>query len=201
MKFSEYDEKELDYWRCAGRDSQNLLDRGSTSRRDAGTSLLPLHLYPMKQTLYLSKNYLTIAFRNLLRHPGYSLINLSGLALGMACAVLLAIYIAYELSYDQFRPEAARTYRVMKQTRHANGRIAWNTGQQGPMATVLPEEFPQIEDATRFWAGLRWITAGEKTFQQMVWLSDPNVFAFFGIDILSGDPQKELFLCNTTSHK
>ncbi len=69
----------------------------------------------MKQTLYLAKNYLTIAVRNLLRHPGYSLINLSGLALGMACAVLLAIYISYELSYDRFRPEVARTYRVIRQ--------------------------------------------------------------------------------------
>ena len=82
----------------------------------------------MKQTLYLGKNYLTIAIRNLLRHPGYSLINLSGLALGIACAVLLAIYIFYELSYDRFRPEVSRTYRVMKQTQHANGRIAWHTG-------------------------------------------------------------------------
>ena len=146
----------------------------------------------MKQTLYLSKNYLIIAIRNLLRHPGYSLINLSGLALGMACAVLLAIYISYELSYDEFRPEVTRTYRVMKQTRHANGRIAWNTGQQGPLATVLSEEFPEIEDATRFWAGLRWVNAGEKSFQQMFWLSDPNVFAFFGIDVLAGDPETVL---------
>ena len=154
--------------------------------------LLPSHLYPMKQTLYLAKNYLTIAIRNLLRHPGYSLINLSGLALGMACAVLLAIYIAYELSYDRFRPEVARTYRVMKQTRHANGRIAWNTGQQGPLATVLPEEIPEIENATRFWAGLRWITSGEKSFQQMFWLSDPNIFAFFGIEVLTGNPQTVL---------
>ena len=155
-----------------------------------GAFKVTLHTYYfMKQTLYLGKNYLTIAIRNLLRHPGYSLINLSGLALGMACAILLAIYISYELSYDRFRPEVARTYRVMKQTRHANGRIAWNTGQQGPLATVLPEEFPEIEDATRFWAGLRWVNTEEKSFQQMFWLSDPNVFAFFGIDVLAGDPQ------------
>lgn len=146
----------------------------------------------MRQTFYLGKNYLTIAIRNLLRHPGYSLINLSGLALGMACAVLLAIYISYELSYDRFRPEVARTYRVMKQTRHANGRIAWNTGQQGPLATVLPEEFPEIEDATRYWAGLRWVTAGEKSFEQMFWLSDPNIFAFFGIEVLAGNPKTVL---------
>ena len=89
-----------------------------------GAFKVTLHTYYfMKQTLYLGKNYLTIAIRNLLRHPGYSLINLSGLALGMACAILLAIYISYELSYDEFRPEVTRTYRVMKQTRHANGRI------------------------------------------------------------------------------
>ncbi len=155
-----------------------------------GAFKVTLHTYYfMKQTLYLGKNYLTIAIRNLLRHPGYSLINLSGLALGMACAILLAIYISYELSYDEFRPEVARTYRVMKQTRHANGRIAWNTGQQGPLATVLSEEFSEIEDATRFWAGLRWVNTGGKSFQQMFWLSDPNVFAFFGIDVLTGDPQ------------
>ena len=157
-----------------------------------GSSLHIPHLYFMKQTLYLGKNYLTIAIRNLLRHPGYSLINLSGLAIGMACAVLLAIYISYELSYDRFRPEVTRTYRVMKQTRHANGRIAWNTGQQGPLATVLPEEFPEIEDATRFWAGLRWVNAGKKSFQQMFWLSDSNVFAFFGIDVLAGDSKTVL---------
>ena len=132
-----------------------------------GAFKVTLHTYYfMKQTLYLGKNYLTIAIRNLLRHPGYSLINLSGLALGMACAILLAIYISYELSYDEFRPEVTRTYRVMKQTRHANGRIAWNTGQQGPLATVLPEEFSEIEDATRFWAGLRWVNTGENRFNR-----------------------------------
>ncbi len=146
----------------------------------------------MRQTIGLGKNYLTIAIRNLLQHPTYSAINLSGLAIGMACAVLLAVYIFHELSYDRFRPQVARTYRVMKQTRHANGRIAWHSGQQGPLAQVLPEEIPEVEDAARFWGGLRWVTAGEKAFQQMFWLSDPNVFAFFGIDLLAGDLQTVL---------
>ncbi len=138
------------------------------------------------------KIYLTIAIRNLLRHPGYSLINLAGLAIGMACAILLAVYIRYELSYDRFRPDVERTYRVMKRTRHANGRVAWHTGQQGPLAQVLPKEFPEVEDAARFWGGLRWVTCAEKGFPQMFWLSDPNVFAFFGIDVLVGDPETVL---------
>ena len=146
----------------------------------------------MRQIAALWKNDLAIAVRNALRHPSYSAINLLGLAIGMACAVLLAVYIAHELSYDRFRPAAARTYRVMKQIRHANGRIAWHSGQQGPLATVLPEEFPEVEDAVRFWNGTRWVKYGEKASPQMVWLSDPNVFAFFGIEMSSGDPQTAL---------
>ena len=110
----------------------------------------------------------------------------------MACAILLVVYIRHELSYDRFRPEAARTYRVMKQIRHANGRIAWHSGQQGPLATVLPEEFPEVEAAVRFWSGTRQVQYREMAASQMFWLSDPNVFAFFGIEVLAGDPQTAL---------
>ena len=146
----------------------------------------------MKQIAVLGKNYLAITVRNALRHPIYSAINLLGLALGMACAILLVVYIRHELSYDRFRPEAARTYRVMKQIRHANGRLAWHTTQQGPLAAVLPEEFPEVEDAVRFWSGMRWVKYREMASPQMFWLTDPNVFAFFGIEMLAGDPQTAL---------
>ena len=146
----------------------------------------------MRQIAALGKNYLAMAIRNALRYPGYSAINLLGLALGMACAILLVVYIRHELSYDRFRPEAARTYRVMKQIRHANGRIAWHSGQQGPLATVLPEEFPEVESAVRFWGGTRHVRYREMAASHMFWLSDPNVFAFFGIEMLAGDPQTAL---------
>ncbi len=146
----------------------------------------------MKRIAILGKNCLAIATRNALRHPIYSAINLLGLAIGMACAILLVVYIRHELSYDRFRPEAARTYRVMKQIRHANGRIAWHSGQQGPLATVLPEEFPEVEAAVRFWSGTRQVQYREMATSQMFWLSDPNVFAFFGIEVLAGDPQTAL---------
>ena len=142
---------------------------------------------------------LAIATRNALRHPIYSAINLLGLAIGMACAILLVVYIRHELSYDRFRPEAARTYRVMKQIRHANGRIAWHSGQQGPLATVLPEEFPEVEDAVRFWSGTRQVQYREMAASQLFWLSDPNVFAFFGIEVLAGDPTRSRRTAHTKS--
>jgi len=58
------------------------------------------------------RNYLKIAIRNLKRHKGYSLINISGLAIGMACCILILLYVADELSYDNFHEKAERIYRV-----------------------------------------------------------------------------------------
>jgi len=58
------------------------------------------------------KNYFKIAIRNLRRHKGYTLINLAGLAVGMACGALILLYIRHELSYDRFHQKAARIYRL-----------------------------------------------------------------------------------------
>ena len=58
------------------------------------------------------KNYLTIAFRNMMRNKGYSLINILGLAVGIACSVVILIYVGDELSYDNFHEKGDRIYRM-----------------------------------------------------------------------------------------
>ncbi len=58
------------------------------------------------------KNYLKISLRNLQRHKGYSLINIAGLAVGLACCVLMLLYIRHELSYDRHYEKAERIYRI-----------------------------------------------------------------------------------------
>ena len=60
-------------------------------------------------------NYLTIALRNLLRHKLYALINLSGLAIGLACCVIALAIIHHEYSYDRFHPRADRIYRILRE--------------------------------------------------------------------------------------
>ncbi len=55
------------------------------------------------------RNYLKIAIRNMKRHKGYSLINISGLAIGMACCILILLYVTDELSYDNFHEKAEST--------------------------------------------------------------------------------------------
>jgi len=58
------------------------------------------------------KNYFKVTFRNLIRHKGYSFINIAGLAVGIACSILIIPYIQYELSYDRFHEKADRIYRI-----------------------------------------------------------------------------------------
>ena len=60
------------------------------------------------------QNYLTIAVRNLLRHKGYSAINVLGLSIGIACCILILLYVQDELSYDQFHEKHDRIYRLVE---------------------------------------------------------------------------------------
>ena len=63
------------------------------------------------------RNYLIVAFRNLIRHKVYSFINILGLATGMACVILIMLFIQHELSYDRNHENADRIYRVLRETR------------------------------------------------------------------------------------
>jgi putative ABC transport system permease protein len=60
-------------------------------------------------------NYLKIAFRNLIKNPGYSSINIIGLGIGLSCFIIIMTYIRYEVNFDQFHEKADRTYRVAVQ--------------------------------------------------------------------------------------
>ena len=74
------------------------------------------------------KNYLKIALRNLLRHKLYSTINVFGLSVGMACVILISLFIHNELNYDSFQENAHRIYRVLRETRSADGNKTISTG-------------------------------------------------------------------------
>ena len=69
-------------------------------------------LFNLKWRFIMLKNYLKIAFRNIKRHKGYSFINIAGLATGIACSILIYLFVAHELSYDKFHDQADNIYRL-----------------------------------------------------------------------------------------
>lgn len=144
------------------------------------------------------KNYLKTAIRNLGRHKGYSFINIVGLASGMACCILILLWVQDELSYDRYHKNADRLYRVVVKGRMSNREINFSTSP-APLAKALMDEFPEVLQATRFLRS-RNVLVGhqEKQFNEgfMIY-TDPNFFDMFSIPLIKGDPQKVLSAPNS----
>ena len=94
------------------------------------------------------KNYLLTALRNIQRHKGYSFINIAGLAIGMACCLLILIFIMTELSYDRFHSRADRIYRLGLNAVMGE-RIIHMPISNNPTAKVLLEDYPEVDNAVR----------------------------------------------------
>src|SRR4030095_9064502 len=92
------------------------------------------------------KNYLKIAWRNLTRQKGYSVINITGLAIGIAACLLILQYVSFELSYENFQKNKNRIYRV-QQDRYDNGKLStqWVAGAYA-VGNSFKDAIPEIED-------------------------------------------------------
>lgn len=139
------------------------------------------------------KNYLKIAYRNLLKNKIYSGINILGLGMGMAATLLILIYVVDELSYDKFHPDAPQIYRVgMKGS--MNGNAFDMPYSPAPMAQAIQEEIAGVEDVLRIGVFRTMpMRFEEKSFTEPITLvTDPNFFRFFGFELLKGDPETAL---------
>jgi putative ABC transport system permease protein len=139
------------------------------------------------------KNYLTTAFRIMLRQKAYSLINIVGLGLGIAASLLIMLYVVDELSFDRFHADANRTYRI-----GFAGRLQDNNFDMAvspaPVAGAMQAEIPEVETVVRFglWRSQA-MAFGDKTFtERFMLVADSNFFQFFSFPLISGDPKTVL---------
>ena len=95
------------------------------------------------------KNYLVIAWRNLSKRKGYSLINIGGLAVGVAACLLLYTVVRYELSYDKFNPNYERVYRIVTQDKFSEG-IDYTPGIPFPALEAVRTTFPGYTSGAMF---------------------------------------------------
>jgi len=142
------------------------------------------------------RNYLTIALRNLRRNLGYTVINLVGLAVGLAACLLIGLYVRHELSYDDFHEKADRIYRIVQHTeRGEDGRSSLMHSAR--LAPALDTNVPAVQQAVRI--SRRWgedvlVEQSENTFyEDAFFFADAAVFEIFdGFSLRRGNPETAL---------
>ncbi len=144
------------------------------------------------------RNYFIIALRNLGKHKFFGIINVTGLSLGIACTLLITLFVIDELGYDRFNTKADRIYRLISHIKFG-GNDARYAVCPAPLARTIREEIPEIEDATRFrsW-GAFLVKKDKENYKEYnaVW-ADPGVFTIFSIPLLKGNINSVLKEPNT----
>src|ERR1700693_6524188 len=133
------------------------------------------------------KNYFKIAYRNLLRNKSFSIINISGLAIGMASAILILLWIQNEVSYDRFYTKINRLYEVWSNDK-INGSIRSVTYTPEIMAPALKKDYPEIEDVTRVqWTRNLFSVNGENKLMSTGAVVDRGFLNMFNFPLINGN--------------
>ena len=132
-------------------------------------------------------NYMKIAFRNILRHKTFSFINIIGLAIGLACSILIMLFVSYELSYDKYHEKADLTYRVAVRAAIGDSEIHQTYSSAITFLKFL-EDFPEVETGTKL---IKMqdipVIKGEKTiYETRLFAVDSSFFEVFTIPLLDG---------------
>lgn len=135
------------------------------------------------------RNYFKVALRNLLRNKIYSFINIAGLTIGLACAILIILYVKDEVSYDRFHANVSNIYRVVHEGINPDGQKYKdpNSGYfQGPK---FKQNVPGIKSFVRVQSGTEDIRLGTEIKSQELLYVDSSFFSVFSFPLLSGNPQ------------
>lgn len=155
-------------------------------------SQIVLPLISFLRTHYLWRrgmfsNYIKTAWRNLKRSPGYTAINIIGLAVGMAACMLIFIWVQDELSYDRFHENHQRIHRIVI---HRDGE--WSSAAPFSLARTVKKDFPDIVQATRFMRRTLFAKTGDRGFNENAGLVDPDFLTMLSFTLVKGDAETAL---------
>ncbi len=139
-------------------------------------------------------NYLKMAFRNIQKYKGYSIINIAGLTLGMTCCIFILLWVQHELSYDRFHEHADGLYRVIDYEKYSNGEELTFSTNPPALAPVLKEEYPEITELCRIvepdGAVIRY---QDNSFnEENILCADPAFFFMFSFPFVKGEKETVL---------
>lgn len=138
------------------------------------------------------KNFFKIAWRNLIRNKGFSFINISGLAIGMAAAILIFLWIGNEMSYDQFHEKKDRIYEAWNRAEFSGKLQCWNTTPK-ILARTIEKDLPEVERAVRVnWPSNYLFSVGEKRLTVNGNIVDTGFLQVFSFPLVQGDAKTAL---------
>ena len=134
------------------------------------------------------RNYIKVAVRNLQKHRLYSMINISGLTVGMTCLILITLYIQYEFSYEQHFTNAERIFNIYQQQKGNNfrGTDLFNTAPK-PLAPALRRDFIEVESATTLQRDFALLRGEQEVFGEAGLYADEFLFEVFDIEVIFGE--------------
>ncbi|MGV3539717.1 MAG: ABC transporter permease [Rufibacter sp.] len=142
------------------------------------------------------KNYLKVAWRNLVRQKIYSAINIAGLAIGLTACILISLYVLDEFSYDKFHTNSDRIYRLTRDFKSEDGTVSLHLGHVAPpFGPLVEQDFPDIEAVARTLETQVLVEDKEqqKAFNEpSVFFVEPKLFDIFTIPVVKGDAKKAL---------
>ncbi len=137
------------------------------------------------------KNYIKIAFRNLFKNKTYSGINIFGLSIGVACCLLILLYLTNEFSYDKFHENSDQIYRAWVHEDYGDGSIYWNTVTPLRLKETISENIPEAESIVRRFLYNDIVKTDEQTdgFSEPIQLVDSEFFTMFDFELLKGNSE------------
>ena len=158
-----------------------------------------LRLIPAKiiNSIYWSaqmfKNYMKVAIRNIVRFKGFSFINITGLAVGMACCILIFLWVEDEKSFDRFHEKGENLYIVATHIKYGN-RTSTSSGTPPAIGPALKNEYPEIVNSARFCNGPHalYFAYEDKKFREEVEAVDPSFLRMFSFPLVLGNPETAL---------
>jgi putative ABC transport system permease protein len=139
------------------------------------------------------RNYLKTGLRNVLRNKGYSLINISGLAMGMACCILILLFVQDELNFDCYHTKKDHIYRLVA-LNQSGGEERHLAPIGAPVGQIFADAFPEIQKQVRFYRGSRVLVRyqDKRFFEERFFYGDPTAFDVFSFSVIKGNPQTAL---------
>ena len=138
-------------------------------------------------------NYFKIMWRGLMKNKFYSFINILGLTIGMASAILILLWIQNEMSHDRFYEKTDRIYLANNRDKVNGKMLAWNNTPK-PLGLAIKNDYPEVEDVVRLneYAANFLISTGEKHFSIHGEFADPGFLKMFSLPLLEGNPNTSL---------